>query len=72
MDKNSVNMQEIMRIAKSPAGQQLIAMLKEKDPTALQQAAKQASHGNYTQAMDRLKDVLSSPEGQRLLKDLGR
>ncbi|MBR5570840.1 MAG: hypothetical protein IKW10_08140 [Oscillospiraceae bacterium] len=72
MDKNSVDLQEVMRIAKSPAGQQLIAMLKEKDPTALQQAAKQASHGNYAQAMDRLKDILSSPEGQRLLKDLGR
>lgn len=72
MDKNSVNLQEIMRIAKSPAGQQLIAMLKEKDPTAMQQATKQASSGNYAQAMEQLKDVLSSPEGQRLLKDLGR
>ena len=72
MDKNSVDLQEGMRMAKSPAGQQLIAMLKQKDPAALQQAARTAAKGDYAQAMDQLKTVLSSPEGQRLLKDLGR
>lgn len=72
MDNNRMDMQEMMRLAKSPAGQQLIAMLRQKDPAAFQQAAKQAGSGNYAQAMDSLKNVLSSEEGQRLLKELRR
>ena len=74
MEKNSqeFSMQEAMRLAKSPAGQQLIAMLRQKDPETLQQAAKQAGAGNYTQAMESLRDLLSSPEGKQLLKELGR
>ena len=72
MDKNSLNLQEAMKIAKSPAGKQLIAMLRQKDPAGFSQAAQQAGNGNYAQAIDALRDVLSSPEGQKLLKELGR
>ncbi len=72
MEKNGINLQEALRLAKSPAGQQLIAMLRQKDPETLQQAAKQAGAGNYTQAMESLRDLLSSPEGKQLLKELGR
>ena len=74
MQKNSQNfsMQEALRLAKSPAGQQLLDMLKQADPAVLQQAAKQASAGDYNQVQASLQDFLSSPEAKALLKELGR
>lgn len=73
MQKNNQNfsMEEVMRLAKSPAGQQLIAMLKKQDNTKLEQAAAQAKTGDYSQASQTLSTMLSSPEAQRLLKELG-
>lgn len=72
MQKNSedFSMQEALRLAKSPAGQQLLAMLR--DAGTLDQAADQAKAGNYSQAMESVKDILSTPQGQQLLKQLGR
>ena len=74
MQKNSedFSMERIMQLAKSPAGQQLLAMLQQKDPQALQQAAKQASQGDYKTAGQTLGAMLNSPEAQALMKELGR
>lgn len=73
MEKKSqdFSMEEVMRLAKSPAGQQLIAMLRQKDSTALAQATAQAQAGDFSQASQTLSAMLSSPEAQRLLKELG-
>ena len=73
MDKFSQNFskEDILRLAKSPAGQQLIAMLQQADSAALQQAATQARSGDYATAGETLKGMLSSPEAQKLLKELG-
>lgn len=73
MEKNFQNfsMEEVMRLAKSPAGQQLIAMLKQKDNTKLEQAVSQAKGGDYAQAGQTLNALLSSPEAQKLLKEMG-
>lgn len=73
MQKNSqdFSMDEIMRMAKSPAGQQLIALLKQKDTSALDQAVRQAKSGDYSQASKTLSAMLSSPEAQKLMKELG-
>lgn len=65
------SMDEIMRLAKSPAGQQLIAMLQQEDSTKLQQAVTQAQTGNLSQAGQTLSSILSSPEAQQLIKKLG-
>ena len=65
------SMEEVMRIAKSPAGQQLMALLQQKDSTALAEATAQAKPGNYTQAGQTLSSLLSSPEAQKLMKELG-
>ncbi len=65
------SMEEVMRLAKSPAGQQLIAMLKQKDNAKLEQAVAQAKGGDYSHASQTLSAMLSSPEAQRLLKELG-
>ena len=65
------SMEEVMRLAKSPAGQQLFAMLKAQDNAKLEQAAAQAKTGDYSQASQTLRAMLSSPEAQKLLKELG-
>ena len=73
MQKNSQNfsMQEALRLANSPAGQQLLALLRETDSARLEQAAAEVSSGDYTKASKTLGSLLSSPEIQKLLKELG-
>ncbi len=70
MDKNSQNfsMDDVKKFARSPAGQQLFAMIQRSDG----EAVRQAQAGNYDAAMERLQDFLKNPEAQKLLKDLGR
>ena len=73
MLKNSqdFSVQEAMRLAKSPAGQQLLAMLQQADKGTLQQAMSQASKGDYDQARAALENILTSPEAKSLLQELG-
>ena len=65
------SMEDIKKLAQSPAGQQLIAMLQQGDSQKLQQAVSQAQAGNYTQATQTLSAMLSSPEVQKLMAELG-
>ena len=73
MEKKSqdFSMEEVMRIAKSPAGQQLMAMLQQQDSAVVAQATAQAKSGNYAQAGQTLRSLLTSPEVQKLMKELG-
>jgi hypothetical protein len=64
-------MQEMLRLAASPAGKQLIALMQQKGGEDLQKAMKLAAAGDYTQAKDALQSVLSHPQAQKLLKELG-
>lgn len=68
---NNFSIQDVMRLAKTPAGQQLIAILQQSDASALKSAAEQASGGKYQQAKNTLEPLLKSPEIQKLLKQLG-
>ncbi len=74
MQKNSqdFSMQEALRLAKTPAGQQLLAMLQQADKQALQQVMQQATSGNYQEASKNLSKLLSTPEAQNLMKELGK
>ena len=73
MEKKNQNFstEDVMRLAKSPAGQQLLAMLRQSDSQKLEQAVSQAKSGDYTQAGQTLQAMLSSPEAQKLIKELG-
>ena len=70
-DPKNFSAEEAMRLANSPAGQQLIAMLQKADTSALRDAVNQASGGNIEQAKQTLGPLLASPEIQRLLRQLG-
>lgn len=73
MQKNSgeFSMQDAMRLANSPVGEQLLAMLQKKDPNVLNQAMQQANAGNYEQVKDTMSALLHDKEIQNLLKQLG-
>ena len=74
MQKNSqdFNLQEALRLAKSPAGQQLLAMLKQSNNEQVKQAGQQVRAGDYNAAMETVRAFLSTEEGQALFKQLGR
>ena len=65
------SMDEALRLAKSPAGQQLLAMLRQADSGQLQQAVQQANAGNYTSAQQTLQSLLDDPQVKLLLQQLG-
>ena len=72
MQKNSedFSMEEAARLAQTPAAQQLLAMLRGADQAQLQKAADMASAGDYKAASQIVKQVLSTPEMQALLKKM--
>ena len=68
---NQPSMQEMLRMAASPAGKQLIALMQQKGGEDLQKAMKLAATGDYTHAKKTMQSVLSDPQAQKLLKELG-
>ncbi len=72
MQKNSqdFSMEEAARLAQTPAGQQLLTILRSADPDQLQQITDQASSGNYEQANRILREMLSSSEARKILNTL--
>ena len=72
MQKNSqeFSMEEAVRLAQTPAAQQLLATLRDTDQAQLRKAADMASTGDYKAASQIVKQVLSTPEIQALLKKM--
>ncbi|MEE0109299.1 MAG: hypothetical protein UEP57_00190 [Oscillospiraceae bacterium] len=68
--QNIPDMSELLRLAQSPAGQQLMALLQQSGGRELESAVAKASAGDYTQAKQALSSLLSTPEAQALLKQL--
>lgn len=66
-----MDMAEAMRVASTPAGQQLIRMLQQKGGSDLQQAMEKAAAGDYSQAKQAITALLKDPETQKLLEQLG-
>lgn len=67
-----VSMQEAMRLAGTPAGQQLIQHLQQSGGESMQQAMNSAVAGDYEEAKKLLSKILSTPEARKLMEQLGR
>ena len=67
---DQITMQEALRLAKSPAGQQLLALLKATGGSSVDLARQQAAQGDMNQAKKTLSGLLASPEVQKLLKEM--
>ncbi len=66
-----ISMEDVMRMIKSPAGQQLIKVLGGKDPKTLQNAVENAKSGNLQEAKNSIESLIASDDLQKILKDLG-
>ena len=60
----------LLKIAQSPAGQQLLAMLKSQNTGDLDSIAATAASGNLEDAKKKLGTMLASKDAQELLKQL--
>lgn len=69
---NNFSYEDILRMAQSPAGQQLIALMRKKGGSELHDAIRQASGGDYEKAKESIDQILSTPEAWDLLKQLRR
>ena len=67
---SSYSMQELMRLANTPAGQQLFSMLQQHNSVQLQKIIQSATAGDYNSAQAQLRSVLDSPDAKALLKQL--
>lgn len=70
MDKN-FSMQDAMRMANTDAGKQLLNLLQQNNADALKCAMSQANEGDFSNLSKTLAPLLSSPEVQQLLKQMG-
>jgi bifunctional N-acetylglucosamine-1-phosphate-uridyltransferase/glucosamine-1-phosphate-acetyltransferase GlmU-like protein len=73
MEKNSqdFSIKKAQQLAQTREGQQLMHLLQQKDAAELQKAMDAANSGNYKQAGTILSSLLSSPEAQKLIRQLG-
>ena len=53
--------EEVLRLAQSPAGQQLLARLRQADPQALERIAALTKGGNLEEASRVLNELLAGP-----------
>ena len=73
MEENSINfsMQDIMRLAGTPAGQDLLNYLQSKNQKQLQMAIAHAVSGNMDQAKELISQMLTDPKARKLVAQLG-
>ena len=67
------DLSELIRLAQTPTGRQLSALLQQQGGTRLQPALASAASGaypDYTNAQAILSELLASPDAQVLLKEL--
>lgn len=69
-NSDSYSMEDAVRLANSPAGQQLLSILKQADSDVIGLAMEQAIHGNVDQAQQTLRKIAASEEVKRLLRQL--
>ena len=71
MGNDQDSIREAMRMAQTPAGKQLIQMLRSSGDANLQKAMSSAASGDYAGAKQALSAILSNPEAQKLLQQMG-
>lgn len=68
--QQKMDAQQLMKLARSPAGQQLLENLKQAGGSDMEKAVSLAASGNLDQAKQTLSGLLASPEIQALLRKL--
>ena len=71
MGKQGFSMEEVMRLMKTPAGQQLVKMLQTSNDPALKKAKEHAANGNIESAKEVLQQLSTNEELRKLISQLG-
>ena len=64
------DMATLLKIAQSPAGQKLLSLIQSNPSADLSSITAAAASGHVEEAKKQLKEVLTSPDAQELLKQL--
>ena len=70
-NSNNFSMQDMMRLAGTPAGQELLNYLHQKNEKQLQMAIAYAVSGNMDRAKELLSQMIADPQAQKLVQQLG-
>lgn len=65
------SMEQAMAFAATPAGKQLLALMQQKGGADLRNAQNLAAAGDMTKAKDALSSLLSDPQIQAILRQMG-
>lgn len=68
---NPISMEDLMKLAASPAGQQLMTVLRQSHPETMQQAMQKALSGDMEGAKNALSTFTQDPQIQKLLQQMG-
>ena len=71
MGKQGFSTEDVMRLIKTPAGQQLIKMLQSSNDPALKKAKEHAASGNMESAKEALQQLSTNEELRKLISQLG-
>ena len=71
MNEKENAIEEAKRLSQSESGRKLAEVLRRKDPETLNKAMESAASGDFSQAANMLKSMLTNPEVKELLQKLG-
>lgn len=71
MQTNEQDIQKAMRLAQSPAGQQLLNLLQKNNADMVNKAKLCTEKGDYSQLQQLMTALLHDPDAQKLLNQLG-
>ena len=71
MQYNQDSIREALRMAQSPACQQLMRMLQQTGGQNLENAMNRAASGDYSEAKQVLNQLLADPQAKKLLEQMG-
>lgn len=69
-EHGGIDFSELLKIANSPAGQELMALIQKNRDEHFDEAMQQAQSGDFSQAKTILSQMLSSEEAQDLVKKI--
>lgn len=69
-DTPGLDMAALLKIAGSPAGQKLLSLVQKNRDERFDEAMEQARGGDYAQAQQMLRQLLSTKEAQELIKEI--
>ena len=71
MDLNNISIDKAMAFANSPAGQQLMKLIQQKNDPKIAKAMDAAAAGDASLAREQLSSLLTDPKIQEILKQFG-